>query len=169
MNARRNDIGCVEFDHSGGRFILTPSQWEALSALALAERDEALGRWRWPENPDYVVYPESGNHGDGLNVLHEPTAYTTFFYPADLKISHGGGAYASAAHAYFAAHPEPKPWHDAKPGEVWVLTVDSQEFPWGVGAGVDLGKFIYAGGESNIPLTWHEITAGRRIWPEATA
>ncbi len=36
------------------------------------------------------------------------------------------GISAEAARAYVEAHPEAKPWQDAKPGEVWVLTLPDE-------------------------------------------
>ena len=135
----------------------------ALREFFQHERDKELGRWRWPEKPDYVVYPTSVL--TRVCVLHETKSPGVEWVDAE-----DGGLrydYQKAAKAYFAAHHEPKPWHDAKPGEVWVLTVDGSEYAWGVGTGVDVGRFRFVGGESNIPVTSADITAGRKIWPEA--
>lgn len=66
---------------------------------------------------------------------------------------------------YFAACPEPKPWYDAKPNEVWVLAVDGEEYAWSIDSGWPY-RFVYCGGTSNIPKDHPSITAGRRIWPE---
>lgn len=82
------------------------------------ERDEELGRWRWPENPDYVVYPDGTSrtvnkesNGRVMVVsLHDRASMTTWL-----------DSYVGAAKAYDAAHPLPKPWENAKQGEVWLF------------------------------------------------
>ena len=137
-------------------------------------RDEELGRWRWPENPDYVVYPDRDKryiNQPAVIVVNETNGATAYCGKDGRYSASGIGASdvwcEPAARAYFDAHPETKPWHDAKPGEVWALITDESgtEYPWGVGDG---GEWVYAGGESHIPLHAPVITAGRRIWPEAS-
>ena len=46
---------------------LTTADFEVLRAFFQAERDDALGRWRDPENPNVVVYPipAMNDQGDG--------------------------------------------------------------------------------------------------------
>lgn len=85
-------------------------------------RDQELGRWRWPENPDYVVYPieVAGHTGSDYRecaVLDESTGLLQE-YGSDLPICHGGQS-REAARAYFAAHPEPKPL-PSEPHTAWV-------------------------------------------------
>lgn len=83
---------------------------DALREFFQNERDEELGRWRWPENPAWVVYPD----GDGVIVLNETdpggglgqTRTTIDRYPT----SYG----ADAARAFFEAHPERRVWSDAE-------------------------------------------------------
>lgn len=84
------------------------------------ERDRELGRWRWPENPEYVVYGSSDS--DDVWVHNEREA------GAILSSSRNSGGdsevdYYAAARAYFAAHPEKKPWHDAEQNDVWALQI----------------------------------------------
>lgn len=72
------------------------------------------------------------------------------------------------------AHPEPKPWHLAKPGEIWRLTITDR---WITSAGLIFhvigdkhGRFArpqISGKQMEYDLTAPQITAGRRIWPEA--
>lgn len=144
------------------------------------KRDEELGRWRWPENPEYVVYPDRGQDfrtQPAVIVVQEPTGLNLYAAPDredgldGLTYEVAGSAVAhcdlmlDAARAYFAAHPEPKPWHDAKPGEVWVLTLRGEEY----GAVREFGNDFKL---SNGNLLWlkHEgITAGRRIYPESAS
>lgn len=138
---------------------------QAMRAFFQAEEDERLGRWRWPEEPDYVVYPAA----NGCLVLLELTGDTFFLHRDFLE---GEDEPTRAARAYFAAHPDPDPWHDAKPGEVWLLTIDGEELaatamedPHGTFGGLSFltaprGAF---GREATA------ITAGRRLWPEVSS
>lgn len=143
---------------------------EALREFFRAEHDEELGRWRWPENPDYVVYPKSSSETEpspGVRVVHESSGRSKDVGRVVASACEAAvSVFGKAACAYFAANPERKPWHDAKSGEAWALTVDGEEYPWGVGDGVDAGRFVYLGGLTNIPLDHPSITAGRRLWPE---
>lgn len=98
---------------------------KALREFFLAERDEELGRWRWPESPEYVVYPKQASEVEsepGVRVVNEASGRSkdisrdvVGFCPTVTTRA------GEAAQAYFAAHPVSKPWHDAKPGEVWVF------------------------------------------------
>lgn len=61
-----------------------------------------------------------------------------------------------------------KPWHDAKPGEVWIITTSNvaderavQVTPKGTFQYTDAIEF-----PQDFPLTYAAITSGRRIWPE---
>ena len=132
---------------------------EALREFFQAERDKALGWWR--ASPEYVVKPSTGDDGlesRSVTVLNERLGITTTVWEGVDRRS----AYGTAARAYFAAHPEQKPWHDAAPGEVWVLTMEGEERPAIV---TEDGNF-----EAPLPLFLVNtqsvrITAGRRIYP----
>ncbi|MDR6867870.1 hypothetical protein J2Y69_002478 [Microbacterium resistens] len=87
----------------------------ALGEWFQKRRDEELGRWRWPEDPDFVVYPLISSRG-AVRVLQESIGNGRMFVPAAVPDQSRAGR---AADAYFAAHPTWKPWHDAKPGEFW--------------------------------------------------
>lgn len=137
---------------------------ESIEEYFQAKRDKELGRWRWPENPNYLVYPHED--GDFALVVSEVSGDSTGIYlEADRRT---GSNFERAAVAYFAARPEPKPWHDAKPGEVWVLRVrdESEERPYTVGDTGFNGEDIRGEYWGAIPLESHVFTAGRRIWPE---
>src|SRR5699024_6580390 len=57
-----------------GRDLDTSGLTEALERQALAKRDAELGRWRWPEQPDYVVYPVTQGHRTrAVSVVNEAT------------------------------------------------------------------------------------------------
>ena len=132
---------------------------DALREYFQRERDTQLGRWRDPKNPDMVAYrtPEDDDEsGRCILLLDENTG--------DNHWEWEHTASPGPARRYFDAHPEPKPrpWKEAKPGEVWVLT------RWGTAEPslVTDGEFITADLAVIVDLDDDSITAGRRIWPE---
>lgn len=133
----------------------------ALREFFQHERDEELGRWRWPENPNWVIYRKSDDEVTVLDELDpEEGGYTV--YREDEEI---WPEFQPAARAYFAAHPEPKSWHDAQEGEVWLITSSNPsrserlcEFP----AIFQADRFRDHGGSWGV----RDIVAARRIWPE---
>lgn len=164
-----SDPFTLKVTHADGRSqMIDGPVAKALDERYRARNDEQIGRWRWPERPHFVVYPSAvwlhPADPDVVMVVNESNGSSHRARRDDPDSLFGH--FSQAGHAYFVAHPEPKPWHDAKSGEAWVLTVDGEEFPWGVGEGADAGRFVYLGGLSNIPLEHPSITAGRRIWPE---
>jgi len=148
----------------------------ALREFFRAEEDERLGRWRWSENPDYVVYRWAADpprrNVRGVTVLSEtiPRGYTVWEDNVDTLYGtsvneEARKAARDAARAYFDAHPEKRPWHDAKAGEVWAVTVDGREFAAKVNTDSGFPRFIAL----DHDLTYGPragFTAGRRIWPE---
>lgn len=128
------------------------------------ERDKELGRWRWPDNPDYVVYPD----GTSRTVVKESDGRTMIVSIHDRKVMTTYlDSYVGAAKAYDAAHPEPKPWHDAKAEEIWVLRERNCEtwlpFRW------DAAEQWWFASSSNMAMHRRSegtIVEGRRIWPE---
>lgn len=142
---------------------LEPDDMIALREFFQAEIDERLGGWRLPENPDYVVYDE---HPDLVCVVNERDGQTITAHRADARTFEprvNRGHY-KAAWGYFDAHPKPTPaWHDAQPGDVWVLTVEGRDVP----AIRDVDEdFVSADPHCRvIRCNSDSITAGRRIWP----
>ena len=138
---------------------------EALRAFFQAERDETLGRWRDPVNPDWVVYP----HDDVNTTVHDETtgAYLNWSREQAEDDEYSRGFGFATARAYFQAHPEPKPWEKARPGydEIWVLTIHGCEQPVYVDEFRGEPVFQVPGGETISPHR-ESITAGHRIWPE---
>ena len=142
---------------------------EALREFFQHERDQELGRWRWPENPEYVVYkaPAGERLRDArhVTVSNESNGEAALLFEVASGGVSGGSSWArEAARAYFAAHPEPKPWHDAEDGEVWALTgAGGLEQPWrrvnGKWLSFTRGEIVYS--------AEHAID-GRRIWPEVS-
>lgn len=169
-------------DDTGSEW-LPPRLVEALGEFFQHERDEGLGRWRWPEYPDYVVYPDTdANYIDqpAVIVLHEPTGKTAWASRYGQQDMSGTGAPLrfEAADAYWAAHPEPKPWQDAEPGEVWELTMRPgicDRFNPTLFRAVkrEIGGIDFHSVEPEYVVTHigqdaAVITAGRRIWPEGS-
>ena len=104
-------------DHTYPATIAAGEHIQSLREFFQHERDEELGRWRWPENPDYVVYPEDGG---AHNVVRESTGLSLMASRDGIR-SHKD-PHADAARAYFEAHPERKPWEDATYKDVWTWT-----------------------------------------------
>lgn len=146
-------------------FVCGPLVTDALREKFQAEEDKRLGRWRYPKDTRYVVYPISD---DEVRVLDEETGATfntrrpTREYLAE-HLNHALGA----ANAYFKAHSEPKPWHDAREGEVWVVTsgIFHAEPVFAVEYAEE-GMSFTNYQETTQPITDADITAGTRIYPE---
>lgn len=164
LNVRQAENGGVEVGKPGYLDYTTPAATFALEEFFQAKRDAELGRWRWPLNPDYVVYPDGTSRrvvretdGASLSVsLHDRKVMTTYL-----------DSYVGAARAYDEAHPERKPWEDTQYGEVWEVTHNGQ---------VDLcrvnsrGRFEQVSGTESLvsmPVTHRSITAAERVWPKA--
>ena len=136
----------------------------ALREYFQVERDEALGRWRDPENPDWICYGR-GSSRDTVHVINE---YDGLPYMLERgQVAYSDAEFSAVAQRYFEAHPKPKPWEKARPGcdEIWVLTIHGCEQPVYVDEFCGEPVFQVPGGET-ISLHRESITAGRRIWPE---
>ena len=143
---------------------LTTANFETLRAFFQAERDDALGRWRDPENPNVVVYPclnQDDGYGRVVWVLDEAEMVSGTVL--DDRHSH------SSASRYFDAHPlpepEPKPWENAKEGDYWVLTIGGETSLWYQGR----HGLLWMEGKRSSKTALKGATAGRRIWPEGEA
>ena len=159
-----DDIGlmCIseEFsNHAPRETYLIQSQYEAARAFFQAERDEQLGRWRDPENPDCICYPVAGDPDD-IWVVYEGSGLA--YMRERNQAFYAGNRFSEVARRYFAAHPEPKPWEEAKAGEVWILTRYGAEEPFFVTGGEFTSTDLAVATDLDDP----RITDGRRIWPE---
>ncbi len=128
-----------------------------------SERDRELGRWRWPEHPDYVVYPNEDGGGDVLDERSCIGGYKNGLFGHDLA--------SEAVKAYRDVHPVRKPWHDAKPGEVWVISTENVADEVAVRACIsnEVLSFEYVTSvTTRLNVTDARIVTGRRIWPEAS-
>lgn len=163
-------------------FVIDKKPWfgegevhEARKEFYQQLRDKELGRWRDPEAPNFVVYPASavGDNGENYHehyclVIDEEDG-VSYLYGSDLSQC-AGEPHKESARRYFAAHPEPKPWHDAKPGEVWEITYRSprgSEISNRVMTCVDDGGNISFFNEYRLhTVNYTGIESARRIWPE---
>ena len=160
-----DEVGRIHLSRAGyGNGIYTLETTEALRAFFQAERDEALGRWRDPQNPDCICYPVAGDPDD-IWVVYEGSGLA--YMRERNQAFYAGNKFSEVARRYFAAHPEPKPWDAAQPDEIWVLTInnDTEEVfrcgengLYSLKTGNPLGSLLSCGS--------NKITAGRRIWPE---
>lgn len=157
----RMNIACEGGDYPEGHH-LSAGETDALREFFQAERDEELGRWRYPENPDYVVYP-AADDADLITVMRESVARIRKMRREGFGLTDYAEQFVACAEAYFEAHPERKPWEDAKEGDVWLLTINGEEEAL-------LFRhdrtFISRDGDEFAPEEAY-ITAGRRIYPEA--
>lgn len=147
---------------------------DALREFFQHERDELLGRWRAEPGSDHVVYrvPDlNDSDGQYIRVVDEREGVVFGMWEEALGAVGAPDEFKATARAYFDAHPEPKPWHDAKPGEVWLVTKDDTEgeFAAVVSDPVVTGRTSFDAAAISFPVNDLRITAGRRIWPEATS
>ena len=160
-----DDVYRLDFGSGTAPVFLSEEEMDELRGGFQAERDETLGRWRDPENPDMMCYPVECDpnavwvvyEGDGRRYHATRTGW-------ELTRPH----YASeAAGRYFAAHPKPKPWDAAQSDEIWVLTINNDREEvfrcgerglYSLKTGNPIGSLLSCGR--------NKITAGCRIWPE---
>lgn len=150
---------------------LRPAQEAALQEFFQHEEDERLGRWRWSETPNFVVYARQGDGhiGDEVRVLDESDGSKVDVsrdhvdrYRAewDQQVSN---THWHAARAFFNAH---SPCLSAKPGEVWVLTWKGVETVFRVAPNRELLPITAEGADWYTDLDAPGLSNGRRIWPE---
>lgn len=165
--------GSVLFDHANG--YLSPASVMDAEELFQAKRDAELGRWRCPTETDWVAR-EGVRTADGRTVVvvNERTLDRFWFNErvrdagADVDVAHRVGR------AYFEAHPERKPWEDAKPGEIWDLIAEGKENRYAAIACTipsDNSEVIYLYPVDDMTspklgVTAPVITAGVRVFPE---
>jgi hypothetical protein len=149
----------------GAATLLSPLEVIAAREFFRAEEDKRLGRWRYPEDPDFIVYPNIVRNGEAaITVIYEPGGGCTE-WTRDVAADGAGSPPRDAALAYFAAHPEQRPWDDAKPGEVWAFTLDCLDGEYAASLHAK-GEWTWAdGGPVNVAAG--TLVGARRIWPEA--
>ena len=157
-----DDVYRLDFGPGTAPIILSEEEMDELRAHLQAERDEQLGRWRDPENPDCICYPVAGDPDD-IWVVYEGSGLA--YMRERNQAFYAGNRFSEVARRYFAAHPEPKPWEEAKAGEVWILTRYGAEEPFFVTGGEFTSTDLAVATDLDDP----RITDGRRIWPEGEA
>lgn len=139
---------------------------DALREFFQHEKDDEFGRWR---RGHFVVYPQRSTP-ESVFVFDEATGLDDEFRAEWLRGQPTDDPTLReeerTALLYLLSRPEPKPWRDAKAGEVWVIQVDGgEEFAALVETFCDTHVFQKPDAES-ITTTRPDITAARRIWPE---
>lgn len=137
--------------------VLKSGRVQSLREFFQDERDKELGRWRSPENPSYVVYELTR---DRVRVVDEVTGLVNDIN-RDTNPTRSDHS-PEVAKAYFDAHPVKKPWHDAKPGDTWVITTTFHPGEFAVIATTE-GELQSANGYCYDP-TDKSIISGTRIW-----
>ena len=160
-----DEVGRIHLSRAGYcNGIYTLETTEALREYFQAERDDALGRWRDPEEPDWVVYrmpEEDDEDGRCVRLLNELSG--------ERWLSWERIAIYDSSARYFAAHPEPKPWHDAKAGEYWLVTLEGADpIPTMVGNYCENLYFVVGDDDYYCPTNDHRIQNAVRLTPEET-
>lgn len=141
---------------------------EALREYFQAENDSDLGWWRDPETPGYIVRADPVIPRQ-VAVLHERS--WQLFRVSERELSERvlpserQMAAQRAARTYFEAHPERKPWEDAKDGEIWVVNETSVAIVRRCADGVEAYFESVNQGNPWGHAARHAKSA-RRIWPE---
>ena len=151
-----------------GSGVYTLETTEALRAFFQAERDQELGRWRDTENPDIVCYPVACDL-DAVWVMYEGD--WTRYHASRSGWEDVRPHYVSeTAGRYFAAHPDGdphKPWHDAKVGEYWLVTLEGADpILTTVGNYYENLYFVVGYDDYYCPTNDHRIQNAVRLTPE---
>lgn len=123
-----------------------------------------VGAWVDPETGALVIRtPEEDEEDYGRSVVSilkgKTTIHWEYMYSYLAK-------HREIKERYFATHPKPemKPWQDAKPGDVWVITTENVADEVSVQV-TSTGQFRYNSGKLFDPGEL-PIKTARRIWPE---
>lgn len=157
--------GSLSIDYKRG--YLSPEVVMDVEEWAQAKRDAELGRWRWPENPDWIAVEGSREeNGRTVVVVNERTLERFWLNDQVLRIPADAHDSRHAGRAYFEAHPERKPWQRAQVGEVWVLSTADGETDAYTAMPVRGGGIAFEAPEGRYLLDDADIESARRIWPE---
>ena len=164
-----DEVGRIHLSRAGyGNGIYTLETTNALRAFFQAERDQELGRWRDPEDPNMVVYPHPTLNDDDRRRIW---LFNELSGAAWLDWEHI--ASPGPARRYFAAHPdvEPhKPWHDAKVGEYWLVTLEGADpIPTTVGNYCENLYFVVGDDDYYCPTNDHRIQNAVRLTPDGSS
>jgi len=139
---------------------------QALREYFTAERDQELGRWR-DEETGLLVY-QINDVPDTVFVFDETYADHGTWTREEVGPTVVGFG-APIAERFFAAHPEPKPWHNAQPGEAWAVALGSNAPDPVLVVNHERRPMFQYGSDQNGPErieTYNaNITHAERIWP----
>ena len=134
-------------------------------------RDQEFGVWRNLERPHHVGYPTSPHT---VFILDEATGRGAEYSKASVAVSsnsYGDRLKRESARAYFAAHPEPKPWHTPDHLEIWALKIEGCLREAYVYRDDHTGSwFRPVNNEARVRFQPDDplIEDARRIWPEVS-
>src|SRR5699024_8896719 len=158
----------VPVDARKGELTLTAAEEVAICEFLRREDDERLGRYRYRSHPNYVVYPTKSP--DLVIVLDETNAGTEHVYrqgaapylsaKQSTHPSSDPGPYGAAG-AYFAERPV-KPWLKAKPGEIWLLSLEGEAGRFH-GAVVEKSGRMFRLSDRHMMLDDSKIVNGMRL------
>ncbi|SDR71197.1 hypothetical protein SAMN04489809_3471 [Microbacterium paraoxydans] len=154
--------GTLVFDHVNG--YLTPEMVPDAEEFFAARKDEELGRWRWPEDRKFVVY---GRDDGGARVVDETTGDNWFYRREDVV--HASDPFWAAC-AFWEAHPA-LPWAGARPGDIWVLTLNDISLPDVPAMPTTGGRFVVIGEDNGRPafVDFSDIADARCVWSAVQA
>jgi len=163
-------------DYGSGPTYATagPEGIDTLREYFQHERDVELGRWRDPENPHMVAYPSTAEATGKtiIRVVNERDGSGDAYTNKSIAIRLGGSkepnGHDCTAFSYFAAHPEPKPWEDARLNELWVLTIHGEERAASVGwrsIGGDIDGLYFTTAHEEYARSDQRIETARKVWP----
>ena len=164
-----DDVYRLDFGPGTAPIILSEEEMDELRAHLQAERDQELGWWRDPEEPDWVVRPHEYDNDTAI-VYNERTRYTGYPHRSAAEADSGNSSFIRVAKRYFATHPdeEPrKPRHDAKAGEYWLVTLEGADpIPTTVGNYCENLYFVVGDDDYYCPTNDHRIQNAVRLTPE---
>lgn len=134
----------------------------ALREFFQHERDEERGLWRSPTDPSWTAVRRNTTIYF-QNEDHERNFW--FIVGNDATLKPWSGDLQAVAREYLEAHPERKPWEDAKPGEAWEITYTTLVGPDVTKVAIRTDRNMWATDVLEMELN-HAITSARRIWPE---
>ena len=164
---KADGIELLVYDKQGILYTnITEPLGDALCEYFQYERDQKLGRVRWPENPDYVIYRDEqydDEEGRYVRVLHEPRAVALTAWdkwPAEPRITSD-----FAARWYFTEGPgkQERPWEQAEAGEVWRLTHYGEEQNAVAEKDSSSGRVRFNTHDNYISAEDRGVTAGRKL------
>lgn len=163
----RVDVNCSGSAHPDGH-KLSVKETEALREFFQHERDEELGLWRSPSDPTWTavrrnttIYFQNEDHERSFHFVPKLEG-SIRAWSSDLQ---------ALAYEYIEAHPERKPWEEAKPGEVWLFRGKGDIKPSAFmksHVGWTNSEAVVVQRDPALPYggTRDESFEPRRIWPE---